>query len=61
MGLSGRAGVAEWRAAKCSDDPVYPSDCGWREEMLVVLLMAVGFSCFCMDLKLAPLWKSALP
>lgn len=34
MGLSGRAGGARWRAAKFSDDPVYPRDCGWREEVL---------------------------
>ena len=30
MGLSDRAGVARWRAAEFSDDPVSPSDCGWE-------------------------------
>lgn len=29
-GLSDRAGVGRWRAAKFSDDPVSPSDCGWE-------------------------------
>lgn len=30
VGLSDRAGVARWRAAEFSDDPVSPSDCGWE-------------------------------
>lgn len=44
MGLSGSAGVDRWRAAKFYDDPVYPNDCGWRGEVLAVLLMAIGCS-----------------
>lgn len=30
MGLSGRAGIARWRAAEFPDDPASPTDCGWE-------------------------------
>lgn len=31
VGLSDRARVARWRAARVSDDPVSSSDCCWEE------------------------------